>query len=344
MRPPFSHADATGVTESFPSESIIEVAPVPVLPGSDAHTPQSAARVRLPHEDTTREQVLLELERSVSEAEIREPAPRAPVVPVAPRIAARKAVDPRARRRVVSVNVAFALGAVVLAQSGVIAWLATRPAPPPGATPLLIESPQNGATVRVNGEVVGATPLQVTVGPETRSIQLDSVAPSAAALQAAGPAREAIPAVVPPRPSMPEPTPTRQGGLKLVSPIELTVVQGDRVLGSSAETIFLSAGTHQVQLLNAALGLRLSQSLTVRAGQIGTQRIDVPNGRLSANAQPWGQVWVDGTLLGETPLANKDLVIGEHEVVFRHPTLGERRERVTIRPDAVTRISVNFNR
>ena len=137
----------------------------------------------------------------------------------------------------------------------------------------------------------------------------------------------------------------RRGGLRLVSPIELTVVQGDRVLGSTSDgAIYLTAGTHQVQLVNNALGFKASQSLTVRAGQVGTQRIDVPNGRLNINAQPWARVLVDGNAIGETPLANVQIPIGEHEIVFRHPQLGEKRERVVVRADSVQRVTASFDR
>ena len=348
VRPHFNAADITDVAESFPSESMIEAAPLPALPGAESPGHPSPARPRTLHEDTMREQVLLELERSVSEPDVREPAaPRAPITPVTPRVAVRKAVGPQVRRRVVNASVALALGAVVLVQAAVIVWLATRAVAPAAATALLIESPQDGATVLVNGEVAGATPLQLTVGPETRSIRLAAApaAPAVAAQPAPGaPQGESTTAAPARAASLPDAAPTRQGGLKLQSPVELTVIQGDRVLGSTSDNIYLAAGTHQVTLVNAALGVRLTQSITVRAGQIGTQRIEVPKGLLSVNAQPWAQVSVDGKEIGETPLANVSLTVGEHDVVFRHPSEGERRERVTIRPDAVTRISVNFSR
>jgi hypothetical protein len=34
--------------------------------------------------------------------------------------------------------------------------------------------------------------------------------------------------------------------------------------------------------------------------------------------------------------------LGEHQVIFRHPQLGERRETVTVRADVPTRVSTSF--
>jgi hypothetical protein len=234
--------------------------------------------------------------------------------------------------------------AVVLGEAAVIAYLVTRP-PAPAAATLVIESPQPGDRVLVNGQAVGATPYQLTVGSETTSVRVMSAQTAFEGAAAAPPRRAAAErADATPAASAPAPAPSRQGGLRLVAPIELTVVQGDRVLGSTSDgPIYLSAGTHQVQLVNNALGFRANQSITVRAGQVGTQRIEVPNGRLNLNAQPWARAFVDGTLVGETPLANVAVPIGEHEVVFRHPQLGERRERVTVRADSVVRVTANFD-
>ena len=44
---------------------------------------------------------------------------------------------------------------------------------------------------------------------------------------------------------------------------------------------------------------------------------------MALNAQPWADVWVDGERVGETPIGNVAVPIGPHEVVFRHPQLGE---------------------
>ena len=61
----------------------------------------------------------------------------------------------------------------------------------------------------------------------------------------------------------------RSGGVKLVTPIELKVLQGDKVLGSTADgPIVAPAGTYQLDLSNAALGFRTRMSVTFRAGQI----------------------------------------------------------------------------
>lgn len=137
----------------------------------------------------------------------------------------------------------------------------------------------------------------------------------------------------------------RSGGVRLVSPITLNVLQGNRVLGSTADgPIVLTAGTHQLDLINTALGFSARRAVTFRAGTITSVDIPVPSQRVSVNAQPWAEVFIDNRPYGETPLANLNIPIGDHEFVFRHPQLGERRVTVTVRADQPTRVSTSFER
>jgi hypothetical protein len=137
----------------------------------------------------------------------------------------------------------------------------------------------------------------------------------------------------------------RSGGVRVLSPIEVKVIEGDRVLGSSADgPIVAAAGTHQLDFINTALGFRTRQVVTFRAGEIAPLNIAIPRGRLSINAQPWADVWIDEQSVGETPLANLDVTLGEHQVVFRHPDLGERRETVIVRADGTARVSAALDR
>jgi len=55
-------------------------------------------------------------------------------------------------------------------------------------------------------------------------------------------------------------------------------------------------------------------------------------------------VWIDGNSVGETPIGNLSVVPGEHEVVFRHPELGERRQKTMVRAGAETRVAVNLEK
>jgi hypothetical protein len=137
----------------------------------------------------------------------------------------------------------------------------------------------------------------------------------------------------------------RSGGVRLSAPIELMVLQGDRVLGSSADgPIVTSAGTHDLELINASLGFRTRRAVTFPAGEITTLTVPVPPGRISVNATPWAEVWIDGRQAGETPLANLEVALGEHELVLRHPDLGEHRQRIVVRADTVARVSTTFDR
>jgi hypothetical protein len=162
---------------------------------------------------------------------------------------------------------------------------------------------------------------------------------------AAAPRVEQTPAAPKPDPMVALANNQRSGGVRLQTPVELKVLQGDRVLGSSADgPIILAAGTYQLDLINTALGLRMRRSVTFRPGQIANLDVAPPPGRANFNAQPWAEVSIDNRVVGETPLANVSVPIGEHEVVFRHPELGERRQTITVRADAPTRVSTSFEK
>lgn len=68
----------------------------------------------------------------------------------------------------------------------------------------------------------------------------------------------------------------------------------------------------------------------------------VPVGFLSINARPWADVWIDGHAVGTTPLGNLRVAVGRHEIVWRHPQLGERRQAIDVVADVPSRISVDY--
>jgi hypothetical protein len=69
-----------------------------------------------------------------------------------------------------------------------------------------------------------------------------------------------------------------------------------------------------------------------------------PKGLANLNAVPWAEVWLDGTKLGDTPLANVYVPLGMREFVFRNPQYGERKVSMTITGGAPAQVSVDFNK
>ncbi len=245
----------------------------------------------------------------------------------------------------------FAIGLclVCLVEGAVIAVLAARPATSaPTSASVVIESPTAGDTVLVDGKPAGTTPLKLAVSSGTRAIRLvPAVAPAAfvapvevTTLSAQADSDKRALAAIEAAAAQ-----QRSGGVRISSPIELKVLEGDRVLGSTADgAIVTTAGTHQLDLMNSALGFRVRQTVTIRAGALTAMTVTPPMGRLSINAEPWAQVTIDDKPIGDTPLANVSVTLGEHEVLFRHPQLGERKETVVVRADAPARVSTSFQR
>jgi hypothetical protein len=104
----------------------------------------------------------------------------------------------------------------------------------------------------------------------------------------------------------------------------------------------LPAGRHQLRIASAALNFETTISVDIQAGRTVTTRLSVPNGTISLNALPWANVWVNGQALGTTPFANLSMPIGTHEVIWRHPQLGERRQTVVLTARTPVRLVVDM--
>jgi hypothetical protein len=303
---------------------------------NDAAAPVDDAAAPLVADDT-----IPESWRSLSE---KTPAP----VRIVPHAAARSgapaaAGDAAHPRRRIALRVLLAVLAVaVVVEGAIIAQLVTARAPSavPVAAPVAVTigSATPGDPVVIDGRQVGVTPYVVNVEPSMREIRVVGGSTPASVEPA-------------PPPVKPEPSETlaatapRSGGLKLQAAIDIQVLEGERVLGSSAEgPVVTSAGPHVFDFVNSEFGYRERRRVEIKAGQIISLTIVPPNGRLNINAVPWATVTIDGKDAGDTPLANLPLSVGSHDLVFHHPQFGERAQRVVVKADTLTRVSVTMNR
>jgi hypothetical protein len=133
------------------------------------------------------------------------------------------------------------------------------------------------------------------------------------------------------------------GWVSIDLPIQVEVYENGRFVGSSDRNQFvLSAGQHELELVNESLKYRSSQSVVVQPGHATFLSMNLPSGYLSLNAQPWSEVLIDGKSVGETPIGNIELPIGPHRVVFRHPAHGEQTRTIVLAAGATMRVSVDL--
>jgi hypothetical protein len=134
-------------------------------------------------------------------------------------------------------------------------------------------------------------------------------------------------------------------GWLAISGVPVQIMENGTLLGSTETArILVPAGSHDLELTNAALGYHAKRTVQVAPGQTLTITLKVPQGTLSINALPWAEVWIDGTPAGETPIGNLSLPIGDHELLFRHPDFGEQRKTVTVGALAPVRVGVDLRK
>jgi PEGA domain len=142
-----------------------------------------------------------------------------------------------------------------------------------------------------------------------------------------------------------EPAIGRPGWASIDLPFQVQIYESGRFIGTNDHwRVGLSAGQHELELVNESLGYRSTASINIRPGEIVPLSITLPSGLVSLNALPWGAVLIDGESVGDTPIGNLEVPIGPHQIVFQHPELGEEARSVLISAGTVTRISVDFRK
>jgi len=145
--------------------------------------------------------------------------------------------------------------------------------------------------------------------------------------------------------SLPRQSAPVAGWVTVASPFPVEVVEHDEVVGTNgAAKIMLAAGKHEVLLRNESVGFEAPRTITVVPGGVTAVEIEPPKGLLNVNARPWADVLIDGEMVGQTPLSNLSLVVGPHEVTFRHPQFGERTERIMVSARGTNRVAVDLNK
>jgi hypothetical protein len=205
---------------------------------------------------------------------------------------------------------------------------------------LLVRTDPIGAGVTVDGKYVGRSPVSVPdlapgthtvvmqneMGTQTERVIIEN-GRTASLVVSMGAANKASAA----------------GWIRVEAPTDVQVLENGRIIGSSDfERIMLPVGRHDLEFVNGALGYRERRSVQVTAGQTTTLRPEWPRGSMAINAVPWAEVFIDGNRIAETPIGNVTVPIGPHEVLFRHPELGDRRLSVTVTTGEPLKVGVDL--
>jgi hypothetical protein len=205
---------------------------------------------------------------------------------------------------------------------------------------LEITSDPPGARVLVDGTSRGVTPLVLAAIPagQHRVVVTDGTATVNRIVNVTAGGTVNVAAAM-------TPSGATGGWITLKTPFEMQIFDDGRLVGTtSSERIMLPVGTHNLELRAPAYEFRGEVRAQVEAGRTVDVPVTLPNGSLSISAVPWADVWVDGQPVGQTPLGHIAVQIGEHDVVWKHPQLGERKQRVRVTTHTATRAGVDFGR
>jgi hypothetical protein len=202
-----------------------------------------------------------------------------------------------------------------------------------------------GAATGAAPRPAGASGLPLTGGPSTGGPAANGA--SVGALEPGAPLPGAtVPGGTVPGSGETPPVPvSSRGWVVIESDLNLRVLRNGEMLGSSDEgRLSLAAGRQELELVNDAVGYRAVMNVQVLPGRAVTVPVELPQSLLNVNATPSARVWVDGREIGNTPVSQLALPVGQHEVRFEHPEYGERRMTVLVRVGATAQAAVDFTR
>ena len=231
---------------------------------------------------------------------------------------------------------------VTITPGGQVSQFLELPKAAPELGKLQVRSEPSGARVTVDGHVFGRAPVTIeALAPGEHQVTLENELGSVrqtVVIDAGSTASLVVPM------SAPQGAPV-SGWIAVNAPADVQIFENGRLLGSSkSERIMVSVGRHELEIVNEALGYRTTHAVQVSPGQLSNVRPEWPKGSVALNALPWADVFIDGKLVGETPIGSISVPIGSHEIVFRHPDLGEHRVNTIVTLGNVSRLSVDLRK
>jgi len=209
------------------------------------------------------------------------------------------------------------------------------------AAQISIATDPPGARVTIDGQPSGTSPLTLdglTAGEHTVAVASATGAAEKKVTLTAGHAASVVFA-------LPKSTGPLGGWLAVSAPFDVQVLERDEVIGAGGSSrIMVAAGRHDIVLANRALDFQETRRVEIAAGQTAHVRVDPPKVTMNVNARPWADVTLDGNELGQTPISNTSVAVGTHQLVFRHPQLGERRQSVVVTASGPNRVSVDLTK
>ena len=200
---------------------------------------------------------------------------------------------------------------------------------------LVVNSSPTGAKVIVDGRERGVTPLTLTdLDVGTHAVTIEGNAGSlqkSVQIEAGGKVTidEAI----------------FSGWIAVFAPFELQVFERKRLIGTSEnERIMLSAGRHELELVNTQRGFRDTRVVEVAPGAtvaVNIQESEI-EGIVRIDAPPGTEVFIDGRRVGETPIEEQRVPVGTREILARHPQLGETKSTVTVTSSRPAEVKIEF--
>src|SRR5262249_21944752 len=121
------------------------------------------------------------------------------------------------------------------------------------------------------------------------------------------------------------------GWVAVFSPIEVVISEGTNVLRpDDRNEIMLPPGSHRLRFVNRKLEFDDVKTFVVKPGEKVAYTVTPPKSSVSVSASEAAEVFLDGTKIGDTPVANVPAAIGTHDLVVRRASGGEKRMVITV--------------
>jgi PEGA domain len=209
-----------------------------------------------------------------------------------------------------------------------IEWAAARGA----SGRLQVESDPPGASVTIDGQSRGVTPLtadELTVGRHTVDLTLNGNTVRETVDIKSGKTTTLHSSIY-------------QGWLALFAAVEIDgSVDGRALVLDDQNRALLPAGHHTLTLRNKKLGFFETRSIEIKPGETTAVSVELPKSALTVTASGPAEVWLDGIRLGDSPIVDLPIEVGTHDVSVRSAEYGERRIAITATLDPI-RVSVDF--